>query len=212
MKDRAITRRLNANKEGARFEGEDIGGYDFKGRLLRGITFVGCSFDEASFAGCYLRDAVFIECKLLDVDFEAAFLEDSNFRGSVLRRCDFTRADLDDANFQGATLELSTFHHASLHGAIFEGATLPWDQHDILAELLRRAAMNQKKNRTARLMVAGLVSVGQHLCWANFLHIRHEEREWALNVLAEYVQDCDGAPAILHKLAKKRQPPVGEAT
>lgn len=68
-----------------------------------------------------------------------------------------------------------------------------WQSHDLIAEILRRSSGNDIQKR----MVAGLILVSRDWCWDQFLAIEHEQREWALGVLRQYVKDGDGAPDVL---------------
>jgi hypothetical protein len=58
-------------------------------------------------------------------------------------------------------------------------------------------------------MVAGLILVSRDWCWDQFLAIEHEQREWAIATLAEYVTEDDGAPQVLVD-AKAVQPAKAE--
>jgi uncharacterized protein YjbI with pentapeptide repeats len=104
--------------------------------------------------------------------------------GTDLRGADLGGANLDGANLDGANLD----------GANLDGATINWNSHDLIAELLRRAAGDDVEKRK----VAGLILVSRDWCWGDFLLLRKEPLFfWALDVLSAAVRDGDNAPDIL---------------
>lgn len=46
--------------------------------------------------------------------------------------------------------------------------------------------------------------VSHDWCWGEFLALGIPEREWALETLAAYVKDDDGAPAVLRESHDER--------
>jgi hypothetical protein len=60
-------------------------------------------------------------------------------------------------------------------------------------------------------MVAGLILVSRDWCWNKFLSIEHDQREWAITTLAEYVQEDDGAPQVLVDAKKAKAEQVAQA-
>jgi len=97
-------------------------------------------------------------------------------------------ADLCGADLCGADLR-----GANLDGANLDGAKINWQSHDLIAEILLRAAGHDVQKR----MVAGLILVSPDWCWDKFLSIESDLRDWAITTLREYVQDGDNAPEIL---------------
>jgi hypothetical protein len=56
-----------------------------------------------------------------------------------------------------------------------------------------------------KLKVAGLIMMCRDKCWKDFLAMRDPLTGWAMDVLAEWVQDGDGAPDELREWKKKRE-------
>ena len=124
---------------------------------------------------------------------EAAVICDANLRGANLwganlRGANLKGADLSDANLWGANLR-----GADLSDANLRGATINWKSHDLISEILLLDAGEDIERRK----IAGLVLVSRDWCWNRFLAHDDPQREWALNVLREYVTPDDGAPDIL---------------
>ena len=84
---------------------------------------------------------------------------------------------------------------ADLRGAFLSGAVVSWQSHDMIAEILRRAAADNP----ARRMLAGLILISRDWCWDEFLEldIDSDDREWALAELRQWVRPNDNAPEIL---------------
>ena len=135
---------------------------------------------------------------------DGANLGGANLRGANLRGAYLGGANLGGANLVGAYLDGAYLGRANLDGANLDGAKMPWRSHDILAELLRRAAGDD----IPKLKVAGLLLVCREWCWTEFLALDDPLREWALEALAEHVQDGDGAPEVLRRIAEQRTKPV----
>jgi uncharacterized protein YjbI with pentapeptide repeats len=94
----------------------------------------------------------------------------------------------------GTDLRGADLGGANLDGANLDGATINWNSHDLIAELLRRAAGDDVEKRK----VAGLILVSRDWCWGDFLLLRKEPLFfWALDVLSAAVRDGDNAPDIL---------------
>jgi len=94
------------------------------------------------------------------------------------------------ADLTGADLTYAFFVDATLTAADLTNARLNWTSHDLLAEILRQAAGKD----VGRLEVAKLVAHRRRWCWEGFLLLNHPQAEWALGVLAGYVQPDDDAP------------------
>ena len=82
---------------------------------------------------------------------------------------------------------------ANLTGANLTDVKMAWTSHDLVAEVLRRAA----GDNITRLQVAGLVLIQRDWCWREFLAVDVPEKEWALDELAKWVQIDDDAPKVL---------------
>ena len=123
-----------------------------------------------------------------------------NLRWADLRWADLRRAKLSEANLRGADLSGADLggaflSGAFLHGADLTGAVVSWQSHDMIAEILRRAAADNP----ARRMLAGLILISRDWCWDEFLalDIDSELRRWALDELRQWVRPGDNAPEIL---------------
>jgi hypothetical protein len=132
-------------------------------------------------------------------NLSVANLSRADLRGANLRGANLSWADLSGANLRGADLS-----GANLRGANLSGAKIAWQSHDLLSEILKRAAGDD----IAKLKVAGLILVCRDKCWREFLSMRDREPlyGWALGVLADWMQDGDSAPDVLREIAaaKKR--------
>jgi uncharacterized protein YjbI with pentapeptide repeats len=121
-------------------------------------------------------------------------------------QCDSIKACLEagvraDAQLDYAQLNYAQLYHASFDCASLVGAQLSWQSHDLIAELLHRAAGDDIEKRS----LAGLVLVSRDWCWDKFLRfeLSAELRGWATATLAAYVQDGDDAPPELRRAATK---------
>ena len=107
-------------------------------------------------------------------------------------------AVVKSANLWGANLRGADLWGANLRGANLGGATINWTSHDLVADLLRRAAGDDVERRK----VAGLVLLSRDWCWEDFGRLASDPLwDWALNTVAAYVRDGDGAPEILRERA-----------
>jgi hypothetical protein len=77
---------------------------------------------------------------------------------------------------------------------------MAWQSHDLIAQLLVRAAGDD----IAKRKVAGLILVSPDWCWPQFLAIDEPLRAWALETLAQHVQEGDGAPEVLLEAVKTK--------
>jgi len=115
--------------------------------------------------------------------------------GANLTGADLSGADLSGADLGGAFLHGADLGDADLSGADLSGAVVSWQSHDMIAEILRRAAADNP----ARRMLAGLILISRDWCWDEFLalDIDSELRRWALDELRQWVRPGDNAPEIL---------------
>jgi uncharacterized protein YjbI with pentapeptide repeats len=169
----------------ANLDGADLYGADLRGANLRGANLYGANLYGANLRGANLRGANLYGADLCDAD-----LCDAN-----LRRADLSSANLRYANLYGADLCGADLGRADLDGANLRGARFSWQSHDLLAEVLRRAADLDIPKR----QIAGLILVSRDMCWSNFLDLDlpSELRAWALSTLAGYVVDGDESPGVL---------------
>jgi len=137
-----------------------------------------------------------------DVWEYGANLTGADLRGANLTGADLRWANLTEADLRWANLTWTYLRWANLTGTDLRGTYLSWQSHDLIAEILRRSAGDDLQKR----MLAGLPLVSRDWCWNQFLRLEvvPELRDWALGVLAEYVIAGDDAPAIIRRIAEKR--------
>ena len=150
---------------------------------------------RANLARAYLAGAY-----LAGASLDGANLARANLARAYLARAYLARANLDGANLARANLAGASLAGANLARANLDGARINWQSHDLIAELLRRAAAGDVERRK----VAGLVLVSRDWCWEQFLAIESDLRGWALDTLAAHITEGDNAPAILvrHKASQ----------
>jgi hypothetical protein len=184
-----------ANLREANLREANLSGADLSGADLRGADIY-----VADLSGANLREANLREANLRGADLREANLRGADLRGANLYGANLSGADLYVADLRGADLR-----GANLYGADLSGAKIAWQSHDLLAEILKCAAGDD----IAKLKVAGLILIQREWCWREFLAMRDREplAGWALDVLAEWVQDGDEAPNVLREIAdaKKRE-------
>jgi hypothetical protein len=163
-------------------EGANLRGANLRGANLVGANLYGANLCDANLCGANLRDA-----NLCDANLCGANLRDANLRDANLR----------DANLHDASLRYANLRYADIHGANLGGAKLNWQSHDLLSEILRRAAGRDISKR----QIAGLILVSRDMCWSNFLDLDlpSDLRAWALGTLAGYVVEGDDSPEVLRK-------------
>jgi hypothetical protein len=229
-----IFSRWNENFVLLEIEGADLREANLRGADLRGANLRGANLREANLRGANLREANLREANLRGADLRGANLREANLRGADLEGANLEGANLEGANLEGANLEGANLRGADLEGADLEGANLEganleganleganleavilnWQSHQLLGELLKRAAGESIEKR----MVAGLITISTDWCWHEFLAIEHSEfdiepgllsefrdryKEWAIQILAQYVQNEDGSPDIIKEYAQR---------
>jgi hypothetical protein len=159
------------------------------GTDLRGADLRGAGLGRANLRGAGLGRA-----NLRGANLGGANLDGANLGGADLGGANLDGAYLGGAYLGGAYLGGANLGGANLDGANLDGATINWNSHDLIAELLRRAAGDDVEKRK----VAGLILVSRDWCWGDFLLLRKEPLfSWALDVLSAAVRDGDNAPDIL---------------
>ena len=150
---------------------------------------------EVMFSGeCTLADlAQANRANLSGASLSGANLYRASLYGANLSGANLSRASLPGANLSGASLYGSDLYRASLSGSDLSETKINWQSHDLLAEILKRAAGADIQKRS----LAGLILISRDWCWKEFLSLDHTEREWALGELAKWVQDGDRHPEIL---------------
>ena len=114
-----------------------------------------------------------------------ADLRGADLRGANLRGADLSVADLSGANISGADLSGANLRGADLSVANLSGVTISWQSHDLIAEIIRRAAGDD----IDKLKIAGLILICRDKCWKYFLQLRDPLTDWACDVLREWVKD-----------------------
>lgn len=175
---------------GANLSGADLNLADLRGANLRGADLRGADLSDADLRGANLDGADLRGADLSGAALDGAILSRADLREADLREADLREADLRGADLRWANLSGAYLRGAYLREANLDKAKLAWQSHDLLAELLRRAAGGDIEKRK----VAGLIAVSRDMCWKDFLALRDPFTGWALSVLREYVVDGDDAP------------------
>lgn len=161
-------RGCRADIRNAYLAGADLKGADLKGAELKGADLTGADLENA--------------------DLESADLEKANLTGANLRG-----ANLEEANLRGANLKRANLTGAFLTGANLKNITVNWSSHDLLAEILWRAA----GGNIIREMLAAFVGRKTEWCWDRRITFDHPEKQWAIDELGKWVKDGDNAPELL---------------
>ena len=170
----------------------DLGCAYLRGANLHGANLRGANLHGADLRGAYLRGA-----DLGDVHLRDADLGDADLRGVHLGCANLRDANLRDADLRGV----------HLHGANGESrAKLAWQSHDLIAEILRRAAGDD----VAKLKVAGYILMCRDKCWGDFLKLRDPLMGWALDVLRPWAKGDENAPEILRRELFESENPATE--
>jgi hypothetical protein len=143
--------------------------------ITEGAMLDGARLDGAKLEGARLEGACFVGASFVGARLDGARLDGASFVKARLEGASFVRA-----SFVGARLE----------GARFVGARMNWTSHDLVAELLRRAANMDIEKRS----FAGLVLISRDWCWKHFAGL--PLFGWAVGVLAPNVQRGDDVPKI----------------
>ena len=128
-------------------------------------------------------------------DLPWANLTEADLTEANLTWADLTEANLTGADLTGADLTGANLTRANLTGAHLAGIVVAWQSHDLLADILRRAAGDSVPRR----MLAGLIAISTDWCWGEFLNLDIDPalREWAIAELRQWVRDSDAAPDAL---------------
>ena len=182
-----------ARRDGVCLADSCLSGADLNGACLRNMNLRGCDLREAYLMGADLRG-----CDLTDARLISANLTGANLRGASLRHADLRYAigcdadwrdtdlrasDCECLNLSGAQLRGVRLHGVELMDVNFEHADMPWGSHDVMAELLRRAAGIDR----GKIGFAGTVKLQRHWCWDDYIQMNHPFLEWALQALSEWV-------------------------
>ena len=176
----------DANLRDANLGGANLRDAYLRDAYLRGVH-LGCADLRDADLGCaYLRGA----------NLHGANLRGANLHGADLRGAYLRGADLGDVHLRDADLGDADLRGVHLHGANGESrAKLAWQSHDLIAEILRRAAGDD----VAKLKVAGYILMCRDKCWGDFLKLRDPLLGWALDVLRPWANGDESAPEILRR-------------
>jgi uncharacterized protein YjbI with pentapeptide repeats len=128
-------------------------------------------------------------------DLRYANLQYANLRYANLQNANLQNADLYNANLQNADLQYANLYNANLQYANLYNAKLNFTSHNLLAEILKRAALDDVKHRK----IAGLVLISTDWCWDKFISLKDPSMKWALTELAKMIVLEDNHPEILDK-------------
>ena len=153
---------------------------------------------SANLSWADLRSANLRSANLSSADLSSADLSSANLRSANLSWADLRSANLSSADLRSANLSSADLSSADLSSADLSSIKANWRSHRLIAHLLLREAGSS----VAKRKVAGLIAVSQDWCWPDFLKLRRNRHfSWAIDVLASYVQEGDGAPEILRERA-----------
>ena len=108
-----------------------------------------------------LRYADLRYANLRYANLERADLEGANLSHAHLRYANLRHANLSHAYLRYANLRYANLEGADLECANLEGALINWQSHQLISEVLLRAAGDDM----ARRALAGLVRVSGDKCW-----------------------------------------------
>lgn len=155
---------------------------------LRSADLRGANLSDAN-----LRSADLIGANLRRANLSRAELGSADLRGANLASADLSNAHLGSANLGRANLSDADLGGADLSGANLNGITVAWASHELLSEILKRAADDD----ISKLKVAGFVLICREKCWSDFIGTRDPLVGWALGVLRDWIVDGDGHPKSL---------------
>src|SRR5579863_10460687 len=136
-------------------------------------------FDSTKVVLDYPSDSL-VSADLCNADLSNANLYNANLRYADLRNADLRYADLSYANF----------YNANLYNVIIN-----WNSHDLLAEILRQNAVNDKQR-----MLAGFIIMSRNLCWKELFSTKAailSEKKWVIEVFKKYETEGNRIPLIL---------------
>src|SRR5579863_6278413 len=84
----------------------------------------------------------------------------------------------------------ANFYNANLYNVIIN-----WNSHDLLAEILRQNAVNDKQR-----MLAGFSIMSRNLCWKELFSTKAailSEKKWVIEVFKKYETEGNRIPLIL---------------
>jgi len=101
-------------------------------------------------------------------------------------------------NFYAADLGTANLYGADLSFADLRDVTMDWNSHELIGERIRQAATQIWQKQVAAFVLAGAREDGW--CWDFYReNMPKDWLEYALNTMAPWVKDGDGAPEILRE-------------
>ncbi len=150
--------------------------------------------------GATVREAVLDNLdKLSYANLSRTDLSDADFSHTDLSYVDLSDADFSHTDFSHTDLSHADLSYTDLFHTNLSHTKLSWYSHDLLAEILRRAAGTDP----AKLKLSGLVLVSREKCWEEFFAMDDPLQDWAIGELAKWVQPGDGAPECIRAAAAK---------
>lgn len=190
FRSHALWYKQQPNGQRADFTGKDLSGADLSATNFNNGTFV-----RTKLVGSIMSCANFYSCDFTGADMQRTYLScadchGANFQDALLDGAILANADLSGANLTGCSLV-----NAYLPTCNLDCARLNWNSHDLVAEVLRRDAGEDLIRRS----VAGLFLASRDVEIGRLLTFQLPSSAWAINELARWVEDGDGAPEILKK-------------
>ena len=190
--------RLNASHEDLAVKGVVVGiskgklyGANLSKALLRGVNLRNADLRNTNLLGAVLTRARLGGANLCSSDLSYSHLEGAELSGADLSHtdlhqsfmggADLTEADLSCANFTNACTSKANLSNTDLTG--IRGI---WQDHNLLSEILWRAA-----DTVERQMLASFVGRKTNWCWTEWTEWKHPEKDWAFAQLAKWVHYDD---------------------
>lgn len=162
-----------AVRQGVSLREADLEGARLKGVELEGGNLGGANLAHADLGKARLDDADLIGASLAYADLRGASLAGALLRGADLGGADLREADLTEVDFRLTNLK----------GADFLGAKLNFYSHELLAEILSRAAADNVE----KLKWTGLLLLRRDWHWENLVSFKDPLSHWALDELRGWV-------------------------
>ncbi len=163
----------------------NLDGANLARAYLAGANLARATLDGANLAGAYLAGANLARANLARANLDGANLDGANLARAYLAGANLARATLDGANLAGANLAWANL----------AGAKVNWQSHDLIAEILWRAAAGDP----AKEQLAAWIGRKREWCWDQWINAEHPCRDWAIDELRKLAQKDDRSPEFLRK-------------
>jgi uncharacterized protein YjbI with pentapeptide repeats len=120
-----------------------LGSSDFDRACLRGVSFIGCFFGDATLRGATLTDVVVASSEASRCSFERAIMSRCTLVDTSFRRCNFVGARLEEVVFEGCDLTGADIRGTSWHQVEFVDCIL-----DESLAGLRTVTVNDRRRRS----------------------------------------------------------------